>query len=473
MADPPKENHLNNTPSKPDTSKQLDEGNKLLKDTQELVSEATKELREKRKAREERLNDRNDKKTIESADDSDRSKTTRGQHYYNTEVKLPPRTELAQNTYHAVDKALDNMTRIYLQGGEVRRMAWLRPVLPFLAGIGAGILKPLGNIFGGLWYGAAITGILSPVTSLVRRITGENAFSQFARFANRAEDRGLASRIIHGGESRAVKAFFLKEDKDIRQLLRLKDQKIETKEDLNRLGIGSRDRIDNLIASGVMAGMKVQMIQEHNAQLSEKENDKLKRLQDAYLMAKTLMDAKIPSQGQKEIFINDVLPNLVRKKERELWLKQTAGITGVGLLKSSAMVILGNVFTFTNINNLLGAAGDAAGRVWKGWTNLTNDWIKPNFVNGMKIPDNIQQWMGEWGKNAQWWLNYYFPSAAAAPVITNPPATGLPPVIPDTVPIPAEISPAPPPPAPPVVESLVKNPPLKVTTTINWKEGYR
>lgn len=338
-----------------------------------------------------------DEKTGTVEDNSEPSFTSEPvSHYYDSKVELPQRTS------HVIDRALDNLKVNYLQEGEIRRKSWLRPVFPFLSGLGIGIVstKSVAGFFEGIGKSALITGLFSPVASLVRRITGENAFSQFARFANKAENNNLLTRLTHGGESRAVKNFFLKEDRDIRQLLRLKDQGAV----LDRIHVGSRDRIDNLIASGVLAGMKAQMIAENGVQLSEADHDKLLRLQEAFQMSKTLMDAKIPKGGQQDIFINDVLPNLVKKKERLLWMKQTAGITGVGLLKSTAMVILGSAFNFTNINWLLNKAGAAGGRVWDMWTNVTQKVLTPAFTGAMMIPHNLGVWAKYYGYNASTWV---------------------------------------------------------------------
>lgn len=233
---------------------------------------------------------------------------------YPETVDITPQAD----TRHALYRAMMNTNRQWLQDGEVRRMSIGRAAaIPLIGGIVGGVLKHFGgpkdtpvgatpqlseltgNVLQNTTLGGIIAGVLSPIASGVRRLTGENAFSQFARFANRREDRGILSRLVHGAESRALKWLFLREDRDTTQLLRILDQGT----DVNRINIGSRARLNDLMAAGVMAEMKAQMVAEHNIQLSSKEQDRIKRWHDAFRLSQRIFDAKIPTAGQREIYI--------------------------------------------------------------------------------------------------------------------------------------------------------------------------
>lgn len=288
-------------------------------------------------------------------------------HYYRAT------TDQAADTNHALDTSLMNLSRTYLGEGEVRHMSRFRAgVIPAVVGASGGLLKSLAGIGG--WESipafGLLTGVLSPIFSGIRRLTGENAFSQFARFANRAEDRGIMSRLVHGGESRAVKGAFLREDRDVRQLMRVFDQgtnpadadpnsvnnRASRQALVDRLNFGSRDTIDRLIAAGVMAEMKAQLVAENDIQLSPQDHQKIERYHQAFEMAKLLYDRKIPTAGQRALFVNNQLPRLLQGMERRLWGEQTARVAGIGMLKTMALATLGHLITAANIISLSGNA---------------------------------------------------------------------------------------------------------------------
>ena len=285
----------------------------------------------------------------------------------------PEKLNLTEKTGDAVDRALSHLNKDYLENGEIRRKAWLRPIIPLAVGFGVGVLKPVSGLFENIGHASVINSVLSPAVSLLRRVTGENAFSQFARFANRRESSGLLGRIFNGGESRVLKSLFLREDGDMRQLLRLKDQGA----DLKNLSIGNKNRINNLIAAGFMAELKAQMIAEYNVNISNKDNEKINRMHEAYGMARELFLAKIPTRGQQEKFLLETLPSLLRGKERSLWLKQTAGLAGVGLIKTTALVTLGHIFTAANIKDFAKGVGDFFSSVGTWASDLVNNVLKP------------------------------------------------------------------------------------------------
>lgn len=354
---------------------------------------------------------------------------------YPEKLNLAPQ----QDTTHALYRSMMNINRQWLQDGEVRRMSWGRAAsIPIIGGLIGGMLKPFAArgsvdvggklsplppgmapdqvsklIHGGkfvaptgteyltgamqnIGIAGAIAGVLSPIVSGIRRVTGENAFSQFARFANRREDRGLLSRIIHGGESRVMKWLFFREDRDTRQIHRLFDQINQSGDlawqDLNRLNIGSRDRINNLIAAGVMEEMKAQMIAEHNMQLSPKEMDRINRMHENFRMAQRIFDAKIPTAGQRRIYIDAILPDLLRRREQNLWTQQTVGLAGVGAAKAAGIALLGHVFTFANIDALARGAFGLATQAWEWGYKTTSRVVQPGVVYASKIPGNIVSW---------------------------------------------------------------------------------
>lgn len=298
--------------------------------------------------------------------------------------------------------AMRRLNAQWLDNGEVRRMSIARAsAVPIIGGILGGILKPA---FGGtvpatvpeylvgatenIGIAGAVAGVLSPIVSGLRRLTGENAFSQFARFANRREDRGLLSRLVHGAESRALKFLFLREDRDTQQLLRIFDQRT----DVNAINIGSRDRLNNLMAAGVMAEMKAQMIAEHNIQLSEKETARVNRFHDAFRMAQRIYEAKIPTPGQRQIFVNDILPDLMMCRERGLYAGQTAALAAISAGKAAGLALLGHVFAFDNIQRLALAAGDVAKGVWEWGYKTVANVAQPAAIHVAQIPGNIQGW---------------------------------------------------------------------------------
>lgn len=325
-----------------------------------------------------------------------------------TETYLyPAELNLAQKTGDSVDRALLNMNRVLLGEGEVRRMSIGRAALPFAVALGAGGAAA-GRLAEALPLAGEVTAVLSPMASGVRRIMGENAFSQFARFANRREDRGIFSRIFHGAESRVLKWLFFREDRDTRQLMRLFDQNA----DPNQLRIGSRDRINDLITAGVMAELKAQMIAEHNIQISPKEDEKIKRMHDAYAYAKRIFQAKIPTPGQREIFVNEILPDLLRGREQRLWLQQTLGLGAVGAGKAMVTVLLGN-----------------------GLIPLITDGLLPHVATGYNA---VSAWLGSelakaggtataFMRDAPIWVNSVL-KAWGVPV-PAPPVAPLPPVV--------------------------------------------
>lgn len=343
----------------------------------------------------------------------------------------------AADTRHALYRSMMNINRQWLQDGEVRRMSIARAsAIPIIGGLVGGLLKPFAargyydvTLPGGVasrvprppgfppastvglggskidyippttaetLVGAAqnvgvaglIAGVLSPIASGLRRLTGENAFSQFARFANRREDRGLISRLAHGAESRLLKWLFLREDRDTAQLLRIMDQGT----DVNRINIGSRERLNNLISAGVMAEMKAQMVAEHNIQLSQKETDRINRWHDAFRLSQRIYDAKIPTPGQRQIYINDILPDLLRNRERALYAQQTTALAGIGAVKAAGIALLGHVFAFENIHRLALAAGDVAKGVYNWGYKTVANVAQPAGIHLAQIPDNIANW---------------------------------------------------------------------------------
>lgn len=302
----------------------------------------------------------------------------------------PEKLNLAEKTGDAVDVALSHLGRDYLENGEIRRKAWLRPIIPLAVGFGVGVLKPVSGLFENIGHAAVINSVLSPAISLLRRVTGENAFSQFARFANRRENSGLIGRIFNGGESRVLKSLFLREDRDMRQLLRLKDQGA----DLKDLVIGNKNRINNLIASGFMAELKAKMIAEYNVNISAKDNDKLSRMHEAYGMARELFLAKIPTRGQQEKFLLETLPSLLSGKERSLWLKQTAGLAGVGIIKTTALVTLGHIFTLSNIKDFAKGVGDVFSGIGTWTSDLVNNVFKPAIAAAGQTAGDIGRGIG-------------------------------------------------------------------------------
>lgn len=304
-------------------------------------------------------------------------------HEYSAE--LPP---LPGNTSHALDKSLKGLIAENLVGEQRKSIG--QATLPFAIGAAAEVTrnhswlfgtmsqilhKGPGTALGKMTYdlgqiaglgaqlqnavstfaavggsAAIVTGVLSPTMSIMKRaLLGENAWKQAASFMVRKEDGGLLSRIIHGGESRLMKWSMFRENRARRQLLRLADQKVDVKD----LVLGNRGKIEDLIAEGMVAGATSQMMTELGVPLSPRDQEKRERLNRAYDMARQIFDAKIPTAGQKEIFINDKLPELVRNKERVLWATQTALITGVGVLKSVSMVGLLQTFTHLNINHMI------------------------------------------------------------------------------------------------------------------------
>lgn len=330
----------------------------------------------------------------------------------------PEKLNLAEKTGDAIDKSLANLSRDYLAEGEASRSAWMRPILPLAIGFGAGVLKPVADMVGNISQAAVVTSLLSPAISLVRRVTGENAFSQFARFAKRRNE-GLISKLLFGGEARVLKSLYLREDRDMRQLLRLKDQGA----DLKSLAVGNKTRISNLIASGFIAEMKAQMIAENNIKLSDRDSEKINRMHEAYYMAKNLFYAKIPTRGQQEKFLYYDLPALLTKKERALWAKQTAGIAGIGVLKTTVLVTMGHIFTAKNITDFAKGVGDALATVG-GWKDqLIHDVFQPAADAVKSGVDQIPGKLGELKNN---WDNLF----KAGPV--PPPSGDTPPVPPPT-----------------------------------------
>lgn len=300
-----------------------------------------------------------------------------------------------------LDRATANVLTPYLTD-EVRRMSYGRAAaIPLLGGLVGGILKPfqygdvtqrakaagafshitgrgifeppVGEVAGGvlnnMGLAGMIVGILSPVASGVRRIMGESAFTQFARFANKREGTGLIGRLMHGMESRFMKGIFLHEDRETTKLLRLYDQKV----DLNQWQFHDRREINNLIAAGVVAKMKKRVVDFYNIQLSPKEREKLDRFDNAFDMAGRIFDFKIPTAGQREIFTNDILPDLIRGRERNLWMRQTGAITGAGALKAGALALTGHILAFDNIEKLwLTVEGAAKGALNWGYKVVAN-----------------------------------------------------------------------------------------------------
>lgn len=361
--------------------------------------------------------------------------------------------------------AMRRLNAQWLDKGEVRWMSIARvSAIPIIGGIIGGILKPfqargwmempvpvgakpiLKPFTGVLEHGAkfvppstteyligavgnigiagAVAGVLSPIVSGLRRLTGENAFSQFARFANRREDRGLLSRLVHGAESRALKFLFLREDRDTQQLLRIFDQRT----DVNAINIGSRDRLNDLMAAGVMAEMKAQMIAEHNIQLSEKETVRVNRFHDAFRMAQRIYEAKIPTAGQRQIFVNDILPDLMMRRERGLYAGQTAALAGIGVAKAAGLALLGHVFALDNIQRLALGVTDVAKGVWKWGAGAFANTVQPAAIHIASIPHNIQTWAeyvsgtgayGGWGARGGKWLR-----DAAGNIVPGPDAGG-------------------------------------------------
>lgn len=312
---------------------------------------------------------------------------------YEYPAELPPRP---RDTRHALDGALHNLVGQYLEGEQRRSIG--QATMPFVLGATAEITRTKSHLFGTMYnalfggniaktaaelagragglvglapelsaaaqtfaatgaVGAVVTGVLSPTVSLAKRVLlGDNAWRQAAAFMTRKEDGGLLQRILWGGESRLMKWSLFRENGRRRQLLRLADQNA----DMNTLRLGSRRRVEQLIAEGMVAGATAQMLTELNVPTNDKENERLERMVRAYDKAKEIFNAKIPTAGQRENFINDRLPSLVRNSERWMWARQTALITGVGMLKAVSMVGLLQVFTIGNITKLQARAGDVA-----------------------------------------------------------------------------------------------------------------
>ncbi len=302
-------------------------------------------------------------------------------HFYRRQENILP-AEAPGSLSYPLDLTMNQLNRVLLDQGEVRRMsagrAALAPIIGALgtvAGVGELGLKALS----GVPIAGVVAAGLSGVFSLARRATGENAFSMAARFMNRREDRqgitGLLSRIIHGGESRAVKWAFFHEDKDAQQLLRMYDQMTQRREDgtirmsrpeqdawLDSMAVGSRDRINDMIAAGVMEELKAKLIREHNMQISEKEAVKINRMHDAYDMAKRLFERKVPTLGQRQILAQQVIPDRVRTRERSLWMQQAGLVAGVEAAKSATFV-LGGAVAVPAIIEGLGALAPAGSKV--------------------------------------------------------------------------------------------------------------
>lgn len=358
--------------------------------------------------------------------------------YYPTE--LPP---MPANTNSALDKAKNALIAENLEGEQRKSIG--QATMPFLVGAAAEITRPRGwfgtvvnaiypsgigtaagklgesigkNIGFGVQFkdifstfaatgatAAIATGVLSPTMSIMKRaLLGENAWKQAASFMVRKEDGGLISRIIHGGESRMMKWAMFRENRARRQLLRLADQNVDVKD----LMLGNRAKVEDLVAEGMMAGATSQMMTELGVNLSPKDQEKMERMNRAYDMAKKIFDAKITTAGQKEIFLQDQLPGLVRNKERALWAAQTALITGVGVIKSVSMVGFLQMITDVRINKLIDVGKDVGIGVGKWLTGVTGN------------PD-----IATWVSNA---LRPPAPAIGAGPPV--PPAPVVPPVRP-------------------------------------------
>ena len=132
----------------------------------------------------------------------------------------------------------------------------------------------------------------------------------------------------------------------------------------------------------MVAGATSQMMTELNVPLNAREAEKLERMNRAFDMAKRLFDSKITTAGQREIFLNDKLPGLMRNKERMMWAKQTGLITAVGMAKAVSMVGLLQAFDVTNIARLRTMAEQVGGgfvtwgkdvyaQIQAGWTAVT------------------------------------------------------------------------------------------------------
>lgn len=361
----------------------------------------------------------NEKKPEKKPDEPKKQAGTRNTETYYYPTELPP---LPANTSHALDKSLKSLISENLEGEQRKSIG--QATMPFVIGAAAEITRPkgwfgtltsalfpspIGNYAGALGekvgnlvgFGAQFkdiagtfaatgaaaaiaTGVLSPTMSIMKRaLLGENAWRQAASFMVRKEDGGFLSRIIHGGESRLMKWSMFRENRARRQLLRLADQNVDVKD----LVLGNRNKVEDLIAEGMTAGTTAQMMTELGVPLSPKENEKLDRLNRAYDMARKIFDAKITTAGQKEIFLNDRLPGLVRNKERALWAGQTALIAGVGIIKSVSMVGLLQSITDIRINKLLDVGKDVGIGVGQWLTNLTgNNDIVTWVTNTLKPP---------------------------------------------------------------------------------------
>lgn len=304
---------------------------------------------------------------------------------YEYPAELPP---MPANTSHALDGAKNDLIRGNLEGEQRRSIG--QATVPFVVGAAAEIIRPKGHFFGSIYNailggplgvvagdlagkagglvglsvemkkaaenlvsagsaGAIATMALTPSISIMKRVLfGENAWKQAASFMVRKEDGGILSRIIHGGESRLLKWSMFSENASRRQLLRFADQNV----DVNNLIVGNKSRLEDLIAEGMVAGATSQMMTELNVPLSAREAEKMERMNRAYDMAKKLFDSKITTAGQREIFLNDKLPGLMRNKERMMWAKQTGLITAVGMAKAVSMVGLLQAFDLSNITRL-------------------------------------------------------------------------------------------------------------------------
>ncbi|MBI2611573.1 hypothetical protein HYW54_02385 [Candidatus Gottesmanbacteria bacterium] len=323
----------------------------------------------------------------------------------------PEAPSFPATTGDAVDRSLKAMKDVLLGSGidtgEVRRMSGVRAAaLPLMVAAGTAATRPMTEMLSAIPGAGIFAALLSPVVSVANRIMGENAFSQAAKFMNRSEDRGLFSRILHGGESRLVKGAFFKEDRNTQQLLRLYDQMTggwdidqntgqrryrrgQAEQDawVDNMTVGSRDRIEWLISRGVFQELKAQMIDEHNMQLSDKELMMKERMHDAYRMAKKLYERKIPTEGQRQIFRQTSLPRILNTMEFSLWSSQSLRVAGVTGLKAAGAVALGMAGIPLAAEGLkaVGAGVAAISSNIPAWLNSLNlsgvaTWLKDTIV---------------------------------------------------------------------------------------------
>ena len=336
------------------------------------------------------------------------------------------------DTHHATAQVNARIRARFLAGGPERSKARGSTVaLPIVSAVTGGTLAEavfgVGNVVNAHvlppFVGAAVAGVLSPISSVVRRLQGESFGRMAAKMAINEAKGGLGTKFARGMENKMIRNIMFGKNQDVEDLLSYVNP--QTKElDTAKLDgdVIDTDRAKKLIARGGYMGLMADTLKQLRSDWKPEDLEKFDSWKNIEAVSQQIYNKKL-TPVEQDTFRRLEYENMVKKLELGDWTKGAVAMDIASMVKATGVVAALDIATSATVAKIAGGAVKLVTSAFP-WIAGAKDFLVDKLSNADDFAKNLDT--SKWriptpDEAGSWWQQLpQSASAATAPPLTAP-----------------------------------------------------